>query len=119
MANKRLVNGIVEVGGLKLVGTVKSWDIGGTKNDPMVNGDKSVHFVESITPAMLEIDVSVVNLTDTEQNAIPQIMEQPMLLSFPASGAKVNFPAMTFSEKGPVSDAGVMNVKFAGPPVGA
>ncbi len=111
MATKRLSNAKVEVAGLKLVGTVKSVDTGGTKNTGVVNGDGSVHTYEELTPAMLEIDLSMV--TDAETAAIQKITDEAMLVTY-TNNEKIKFPSMTFSEKGAISDQGVMNVKFVG-----
>ena len=110
--SKRMSNARVEVAGLKLVGTVKNVDTGGVKNNPdRVNNDGSVHTYEELVPAMLEIDLSM--LSDSETSAIQAITNEPMLVTF-SNKQKISFPSMTFSEKGPISDQGVMNVKFVG-----
>lgn len=113
--SKRMSNARVEVAGLKLVGTVKNVDTGGVKNNPSVNGDGSVDTYEELVPAMLEIDLSMVS--DSETAAIQAITNEPMLVTF-SNKQKINFPSMTFSEKGPIGDQGVMNVKFVGGAVG-
>lgn len=113
--SKRMSNARVEVAGLKLVGTVKNVDTGGTKNTPVVNGDATVHTYEELVPAMLEIDLSM--LSDSETAAIQAVNAEPMLVTF-SNKQQIKFPSMTFSEKGPISDQGVMNVKFVGQAVG-
>lgn len=108
---ERFANATVEVAGIKVRGTVKSLDTGGSKKTGVVNGDGTTDTHEELTPSMLEIDVSFV--TDVEIEALERVVDEPLLVRA-RNGIAYRIPKATYSEKGAISDQGVVNFKFVG-----
>lgn len=113
MANRK-ANGELEIAGLKLRGTITSWNPGKTTRQEQVNADGSVDYVEAAQAASLTIEISYV--TDVELNQIAAIVEEPAVLRF-KDGSRVNFAALTCGTVEDVTNEGAVPVRFFGPEV--
>ncbi len=107
----RATNGVVEVAGLRLRGNISEVDVGHPKRNPMANADGSADHVEEPNFGKVVVEVSYV--TDVELDAFPDIIEQPLLVTY-ASGRKLQFPSMSHESTGTVSKEGTVTVTFSG-----
>ena len=107
----RATNGVVQVGGLKLRGTLTGITYGNVKRTVMVNGDGTTDYSEELVPAEIAFEISMIS--DVEMAQIQAVIEQPLLATFP-NGQKYSMAKATYTDSSDLTKEGAWPVKFGG-----